>query len=204
MSYHLPPGLAFLALPKGVHLNPFSPSGGGCGLVGKSCATLRTPGPVALARQAPLSMGFPRQEYWNRLPFPSSGALPDKGIEPGSLALQADSVPTEPPGNPQPILDSKQEQVPGKPQSNLASKQGQVLTNWKVAAEPAQSRAGDICFPQSPFTPDDRHLRGRGAGGPEVCSKSFSSGTPLVWSLGPHFRVFTSHSSEPNIQNSTC
>ena len=43
------------------------------------------------------SMGFPRQEYWSGLPFPSSGDLPDPGIEPGSPALQADSLLTEPP-----------------------------------------------------------------------------------------------------------
>ena len=42
-------------------------------------------------------MGFPRQEYWSGLPFPSSGDLPDPGIEPGSPALQADSLLTEPP-----------------------------------------------------------------------------------------------------------
>ena len=40
-------------------------------------------------------MGFPRQEYWSRLPFPSPGDLSDPGIEPGSPALQADSLPTE-------------------------------------------------------------------------------------------------------------
>ena len=40
--------------------------------------------------QAPLSMGFSRQEYWSGLPFPSPGDLPNPGIEPGSLALQAD------------------------------------------------------------------------------------------------------------------
>ena len=45
-------------------------------------------------------MGFPRQEYWNGLPFPSLGHLPDPGIEPGSHALQADSLPSEPPGKP--------------------------------------------------------------------------------------------------------
>ena len=39
-----------------------------------------------VARQAPLSMGFPRQEYWSGLLFPSPGALPDPGIEPTSLA----------------------------------------------------------------------------------------------------------------------
>ena len=41
---------------------------------------------------------FHRQEYWNELPFPSPGDLPDPGTEPGSPALQADSVPSEPPG----------------------------------------------------------------------------------------------------------
>jgi len=43
-------------------------------------------------------MGFPRQEYWSRLPFPSPGALPDTEIEPGSPALQADALPSESPG----------------------------------------------------------------------------------------------------------
>ena len=44
-------------------------------------------------------MGFSRQEYWSGLPFPSPGDLPDPGIESGSPALQADSLPFEPPGN---------------------------------------------------------------------------------------------------------
>ena len=48
----------------------------------------------------PLSMGFSRQEYWSRLPFPSLGDIPDPGIKPGSLALQADSLLFEPPGKP--------------------------------------------------------------------------------------------------------
>ena len=56
--------------------------------------------PWTVAHQAPLSMGFPRQEYWSRLPFPPPGDLPDPGIKPMSLALQADSLPTEPPGSP--------------------------------------------------------------------------------------------------------
>ena len=42
-------------------------------------------------------MEFSRQEYWSGLPFPSPGDLPDPGIEPGSPALQADSLPSEPP-----------------------------------------------------------------------------------------------------------
>ena len=49
--------------------------------------------------QAPLSMGFSRQEYWSGLPFLSPGDLSDPGIEPQFPALQADSLPTEPPGN---------------------------------------------------------------------------------------------------------
>ena len=56
--------------------------------------------PWTVAYQAPLSMGFPRQEYWNGLPFPSPGDLPNPGIEPGSPALQADSFPTELKGSP--------------------------------------------------------------------------------------------------------
>ena len=51
-----------------------------------------------IARQAPLSMGFSRQEYWSELPFPSPGDLPYPGIEPESPALQADSLLFEPPG----------------------------------------------------------------------------------------------------------
>ena len=53
--------------------------------------------PWIAARQVALSMGFSRQEYWNGLPFPSSGDLPNPGIEPGSPALQADSLQSEPP-----------------------------------------------------------------------------------------------------------
>ena len=54
--------------------------------------------PWTVACQAHLSRGFPRQEYWDGLPFPSVGDLPNPGIEPGSLALQADSLLSEPPG----------------------------------------------------------------------------------------------------------
>ena len=53
-----------------------------------------------VAHQAPQSMEFSRQEYWSGLPFPSPGDLPNPGIEPGSPALQADALPSEPPGKP--------------------------------------------------------------------------------------------------------
>ena len=54
--------------------------------------------PWTIANQAPLSMGFSRQKYWSGLPFPSPGYVPNPGIEPGSPALQADALPSEPPG----------------------------------------------------------------------------------------------------------
>ena len=52
-----------------------------------------------VAHQVPLSVGFSRQEYWSGFPFPSPGVLPDLGIE-SFPALQADSLPSEPPGKP--------------------------------------------------------------------------------------------------------
>ena len=52
--------------------------------------------PWTVAYQAPPSMGFSRQEYWSGLPFPSPGDLPDPGIEPGTPALQADALTSEP------------------------------------------------------------------------------------------------------------
>ena len=54
--------------------------------------------PWTIAYQTPLSMEFSRQEYWSGLPFPSPGDLPNLGIEHGSPALQADALPSEPPG----------------------------------------------------------------------------------------------------------
>ena len=59
------------------------------------CETLWT-----VACQAPLSVGFSRQEYWSGLPFPSPGDLPDPGIKLRSPTLQADSLLSELPGKP--------------------------------------------------------------------------------------------------------
>jgi len=56
--------------------------------------------PWTVAHQALLSMGFPRQEYWNGLLFPSSGDLPGSGIKPKSLALASRFFTTKPPGKP--------------------------------------------------------------------------------------------------------
>ena len=61
--------------------------------VAQSCLLFGTPWTIAY--QAPLSMGFSRQEYWSGLPFPSPEDLPHLGIKPRSPTLQADSLPTE-------------------------------------------------------------------------------------------------------------
>ena len=71
-------------------------------MVAKLCPTLATP--WTTASQAPLSMGFPLQEYWSGLPFLSPGDLLDPAIKPVSPVLQAASLPTEPSGKPS--LDS--------------------------------------------------------------------------------------------------
>ena len=56
--------------------------------------------PWTVTFQAPLSMGFPRQEYWSGLLFLPPGHLPNPGFEPRSLTLWADSLPSEPPEAP--------------------------------------------------------------------------------------------------------
>ena len=65
--------------------------------VAQLCLTLATP--WTAAHQAPLSMGFSRQEHWKGRPFPSPGDLPNPGIEPRSPTLQAGSLPAEPQGH---------------------------------------------------------------------------------------------------------
>ena len=67
--------------------------------------------PWTVAYQAPPSMGFSRQECWSGLPFPSPGELPDPGIEPGSPTLQADALPSEPPGKRSPNEDNYKKNV---------------------------------------------------------------------------------------------
>ena len=70
-------------------------------------------------------MEFSRQEHWSGLPFPSPGDLPDPGIEPGSPTLQADALPSEP---------------PGKITSNMAEE-----TGFKVSLENIRKSVVDSC-----------------------------------------------------------
>ena len=67
------------------------------GEVIQSCPTVCDPMDCSLHQASP-SVGFSSQEYWNGLPFPSPANLHDPGIEPRSPALQADALPSEPPG----------------------------------------------------------------------------------------------------------
>ena len=69
-----------------------------CVVITQLCPTLCDP--MNVARQTSLSMEFSRKEYWSGLPFPSPADLPEPGIEPGSPILQADSLPSKPPGKP--------------------------------------------------------------------------------------------------------
>ena len=62
--------------------------------------------PWSVAHSAPPPMGFSRQGYWSGLPFPSARNLSDPGIEPRSPTLQADTLTSEPPGNPMTNLNS--------------------------------------------------------------------------------------------------
>ena len=72
--------------------------------------------PWTVVYQAPPSLGFSRQEYWSGLPFPSPGDLPNPGIEPGSSVLQADALPSEPPGKmlKKYLVNIEHDQVRGK------------------------------------------------------------------------------------------
>ena len=82
--------------------NIFCESDSVSGLVATDSAT-----PWTVARQASLPMEFSRQDYWSGLAFPSPRDLPVPGTEPRFPALQADSLPSEPPGKPYFIVISK-------------------------------------------------------------------------------------------------
>ena len=87
--------------------------------------------PWTVAYQAPLSMGFSRQQYWSGLPCPSPGDLPDPGIKPRSPALQTDALPSQPPGK----SKEKKSRAPGIPRRSPI----QVLTR----PDPAQLPRSD-------------------------------------------------------------
>ena len=79
-------------------------------------------------------MKFSRQEYWSGLPFPSPGDLPDPGTEPESPALQADTLPSEPPGKISHVLRPRIETVRKKsgsdPTADLGETPKEAGSNW--------------------------------------------------------------------------
>ena len=124
-------------------------------LVAQSCQILCDSWTVA--HQAPLSIEFSRQEYWSGLPFPSSGDLPDPGIEARSPALQVDSLPSEPPGKSQ-ALSKK----------NVAW----WMYWWLTLASHAAPKAGSRDHP---------HPRQRDWGAPERSGYWEGCGSHTVW-----------------------
>ena len=108
--------------------------------------------PWAAAHQAPLSARFSRQWYWNGLPFPSPGDLPNPGIEPRSPALQADSLPTELQGKPQ----SENESRSGV--SNPLQPHG-LYSPWNSPDE--NTRAGSLSLLQRIFPTHVSRIAGR-------------------------------------------
>ena len=89
----------------------------------QSCQLFATQWTVA--HQAPLSMGFPRQEYWNGLPLPFPWDLLDPGIEPAFPALAGEFFTTEPSGNPCTCT------VSGNSELNLNNNASQSMPLWK-------------------------------------------------------------------------
>ena len=77
--------------------------------------------PWTAAYQAPPSMGFPKQEYWSGLPFSSPGDLHHPEIKFGSLELQVDSLPTEPPGKPTLMPEKKKKRKIEKQSRSVVS-----------------------------------------------------------------------------------
>ena len=99
-----------------------------------------------VARQAPLSMGFPRQQYWSELPFPSQGDLPNSKIKPESSALAGRLFITTPPGKP--YIPSYTQGIPkvrGKIYHNQQGRHHLTIDSWKGSNfSPACLSKGEI------------------------------------------------------------
>ena len=91
--------------------------------------------PQIVARQAPLSMGFSRQECWSGLPFPSPGDLPNPGIKPRTAALQTDSLPTETQGKIKMHKRAKTLEEDSHRRGFYVIKRGSILPGQSLIAE---------------------------------------------------------------------
>ena len=118
--------------------------------------------PWTVSHQAPLSMGFPRQEHWSGEPFPSPGDLSDPGIEPRSPALQVDSLPSESyresPSSqtaPQKRSSTVEHQHTALHRTNCGTYrlQGTGEAGWRSPLQPAQSPCGSPAVLSCPPVP---------------------------------------------------
>ena len=92
------------------------------------------------------SVEFARHEYWHGLPFSSPGYLPDPGIEPGSPTLQADSLPSEAPGNPQPHIYIQDQSPHSLPQIRPHSRPP-TASQWRChSSSPPGESPLTFCF----------------------------------------------------------
>ena len=94
--------------------------------------------PWTVARQAPLSVGFSRKEYWSGLPCPSPRDLPHPRIEPGSPALQADSLQSEPPGT---LIQTIKFVAKGKKR-----KEKEATSVYRFKTKPRHMEAARLCW----------------------------------------------------------
>ena len=133
--------------------------------------------PWTVAHQAPLSMGFPRQEHWSGLPFPSPGDLPDPGIKPVSLALAGGFFITEPPGKPEfPVRSAVFHFICNAKKRTLNTTLKKFLHLWKTCPE---GRGGGGCegIHEVPLSND----RGWNCGNPEGSSWLPWWGAAFLW-----------------------
>ena len=107
--------------------------------------------PWTVACQVPRSMEFSRQEYWSELPFPSPGDHPKPGIKPRTPGLQADSLPSEPPGKPK-VNQREAKTTSLKPVRSLhcsgsrGTNQRQTLVDVKVVANRNNTASTHVFF----------------------------------------------------------
>ena len=119
--------------------------------------------------EAPLSMGFSRQQYWGGLPFPSPEDLPNTGIKLKSLALQADSLPSELPGKPESWSQNYLEN----------GRSGSLVHDLSAAAGCFSALLNKVDPIQGHLV--DLSLSSEARGAPELIIQAYSQATCICW-----------------------
>ena len=110
-------------------------------LVSQSCLTLRPYGLWLICLG-----GYSREEYWNGLPCPPPGDLPNPGIKPRSPTLQADFSQSESPGEPKKTRGGNLSLLQGN-QTRVSSIAGRFFTGWAIREAPSMQYEQDKCSP---------------------------------------------------------